>query len=225
MDAKNVVAVFVVCLCASISIGASAQAPIPDISSVFAAGKIAGKQYTNDYFGLTLTTTNAEFTKGGFISSQGKRARLIDAEANAKKWEGKYSIAILADALSANPLIRSPEQYLRSVRHQLEKEGLVTVQEESPVTISGLPFMHSIMKSAGQGQPHYQGMYTAFLKGYIVSLQVEAPSLERLQEIVLKMVNFKKPAEIDYSRPVPPCPAPRFIMETSFRPPPSKGIP
>jgi hypothetical protein len=192
MNAKNVMAVFVVCLCASISIGASAQAPIPDISSVFAADKIAGNQYTNDYFGLTLTTTNAEFSKGGFISSQRKRARLIDAEANAKKWD-KYSIAILADALSANPLIRSPEQYPRSIRHQLEKEGLVTVQEESPVTISGLPFMHSIMKSAGQGQPHYQGMYTAFLKGYIVSLQVEAPSLERLQEIVLKTVNFKNP--------------------------------
>jgi hypothetical protein len=165
----------------------------PTFPACSAAGKVAGNQHTNDYFGLTLATTNAEFTKGGFISSQGKRARLIDAEANAKKWDDKYSIAILADALSANPLIRSPEQYLRSVRHQLEKEGLATVQEESPVTISGLPFMHSIMKSAGQGQAHYQGMYTAFLKGYVVSLQVEAPSLERLQEIVLKMVNFKNP--------------------------------
>src|SRR4029077_13689835 len=112
-------------LCASISIGASAQAPIPDISSVFAAGKIAGNQYTNDYFGHPPPPTQSS-PKGGFISSQVKRARLIDAEANAKKWEDKFSIAILADALSANPLIRSPEQYLRSVRHQLEKEGLVT---------------------------------------------------------------------------------------------------
>jgi hypothetical protein len=51
--------------------------------------------------------------------------------------------------------------------------------------------MAVFMKSAGQGQPHYQGMYGAFLRGYIVSLQVEAPSLARLQEIVLKMVNFK----------------------------------
>jgi len=36
-------------------------------------------------------------------------------------------------------------------------------------------------------------MHTTFLKGYIVSLQVEAPSLERLKEIVLKMVSFKNP--------------------------------
>jgi len=132
MHAKNLMAVFA-CLCASLSIGAAAQTPIPEISAVFVAGKVAGNQYTNDYFGPTLTTTDAEFTKGGFISSEGKRARLIDAEANAKKWEDKYSVAILTDALSANPLIHSPAQYLRSARQQFQKEGLVTVQEESPV--------------------------------------------------------------------------------------------
>jgi len=36
-------------------------------------------------------------------------------------------------------------------------------------------------------------MYTTFLKGHIVSLQGEAPSPERLKEIVLKMVIFKNP--------------------------------
>ncbi len=81
----------------------SAAAQTADISAVFAEGKVTGNQYENDYFGLTLTTEDAQFTKGGFISSQGKRARLIDAEANAKRWEDKYSIAILADALSATP--------------------------------------------------------------------------------------------------------------------------
>src|SRR6476646_8180467 len=108
------------------------QTPIKDISAVFAEGKVSGNQYKNDYFGLTLTPAGAQFTQGGFISSQGKRARLVDARASAKNWEDRYSIAILADALSANPLIHSPDQYLRSVCHQFEREGLVTVQEESP---------------------------------------------------------------------------------------------
>jgi hypothetical protein len=187
----RILAILVLCVHVARATGAPAQTP--DISAVFAEGKVTGNQYKNDYFGLTLTTNDALFTKGGFISSQGKRARLIDAEAKAKRWEDKYSIAILADALSANPLIHSPEQYLRSVRHQFEKEGLTTVQEESAITISGLPFVHAIMKTEGQGRPHYQGMYTTFLKGYIPSLQVEAPSLERLKEIIRTMVNFTNP--------------------------------
>ena len=70
MHAKNLMAVFA-CLCASLSIGAAAQTPVPEISTVFAAGKVAGNQYTNDYFGLTLTTIDAEFTKGGFIVGVG----------------------------------------------------------------------------------------------------------------------------------------------------------
>ena len=72
-----------------------AQTPIKDISAVFAEGKVEDNQYKNDYFGLTLTPIGAEFTQGGFVSSQGKRARLIDAQANAKNWEDKYSIAII----------------------------------------------------------------------------------------------------------------------------------
>ena len=168
-----------------------AQTSVKDIFAVFAEGRVSGNQYKNDYFGLTLTPIGAEFTKGSFISQQGKRARLVDAEANAKEWEGKYSIAVLADALSANPLIRSPEQYVRSVRHQLEREGLTTVQEESPIEISGVRFIQATMKTAEGGLEHYQGMHSTFLNGYILSLQVEAPSQERLRQIALSMVSFK----------------------------------
>ena len=74
-----------------------AQTPIKDIASVFAEGKIHGYEYTNDYFGLTLTAVNAQFTEGGFVSSEGKRARLIDAQCNAESWGDKYEIAILAE--------------------------------------------------------------------------------------------------------------------------------
>jgi hypothetical protein len=168
-----------------------AQNPIKGISAVFSEGKVSGGQYKNDYFGLTLTPANAEFTQGAFVSSEGKRARLVDARLNGKNWEEKYSIAILADALSANPLVHSPTQYVRSVRHQLEREGMATVQEETSIEISGLKFVQATMKVTEQGRIHYQGMYTTFLNGYIFSLQVEAPTPERLNQIVLSMVKFK----------------------------------
>jgi hypothetical protein len=174
------------------SVPATAQTPTKDISAVIAEGKVNGTQYKNDYFGLTLTPVNAQFTQGGFVNPGGSRARLIDAEANAKNLEDRYSIAILAAALSANPLVRSPEQYLRSVRHQFEqREGMTTVSEESPIEISGVRFVQATMKVTGQGQTHYQGMYTTFLNGYILSIQVNAPTPERLQQIVLSMVKFK----------------------------------
>ncbi len=181
-----------VLVCASLAV-ATAQTAVKDISAVYAEGSVIGNQYRNDYFGLTLTPVGGgKFTKGGFISSQGKRARLIAVEANAENWDDKYSIAILADALSANPLIHSPDQYLRSVRHQFEREGLVTVQEESPLEISGLRFFQATMKTGGPGPAHFQGMCTTFLNGYIVSLQVEAPSQARMKDI-LAMVTFKAP--------------------------------
>lgn len=182
----------VFCLLAFIAT-VEAQTAVKDISAVFAEGKVTGNQYKNDYFGLTLTPAGAEFTKGGFVAPEGQRARLVDAEANAKKWEDKYSIAILADALSANPLIHSPEQYLRSVRHGFEREGLVTVEAESPIEISGIRFQQATMKATEEGGTHYQGMYTTFLNGYILSIQVQAASPERLKQIVLSMVSFNVP--------------------------------
>jgi hypothetical protein len=168
-----------------------AQTPTKDISAIFAQGKVSGNEYKNDYFGLTLTPIHAQFTQGGFVSPDGKRARLIDAESNAKDWEDKYSIAVLADALSANPMVHSPTQYVRSVRHQFEREGMTTVQEEAPIEVSGVQFVRATMKVTEQGRIRYQGMYTTFLKGYILSLQVEAPTTERLEQIVLSMVKFE----------------------------------
>ena len=173
-------------------VGAAAQPQIEDISRVFSQGEIKNDEYRNDYFGLTLTPVGAKFTKGSFISPEGKRARLVDAADDAKNWGDKYSIAILADALSANPAIHSPSQYLRSVRHQLEKEGMTTFREETPRKVSSLDFVESVMKVSEQGRTHYQGMYTTFLNGYILSLQVTAPTERRLEEIV-RMVKFTTP--------------------------------
>ena len=168
------------------------QAPSPEnISIVYAQGKILGQEYKNDYFGLSLKTENAHFTAAAFVSSQGQRARLVDAVADAKSWKDKYEIAVLADLLSANPLIRSPEQYVRSVRLALEREGLTTLKQESPAKISSIDFVSAVMQVNGEEHAHYRGLYTTFLNGYILSLDVSATSPERLTEIVQNMVHFK----------------------------------
>lgn len=170
---------------------AAGQQSDKGISAVFAEGKISSGQYTNTYFGLTLKPDGAGFvSQGAFISPQGKRARLVHAQRDAANWQDKYSVAVLADALSANPLIKSPGQYLRIVRQSFEREGLITAQEETSTKISGVPFIKSVMKTR-DSNPHFQTMYTSFFKGYILSIQVEAPSAERAQQIVDTMITFK----------------------------------
>jgi len=161
-----------------------------DISAVYAEGKINETEYKNDYFGLTLTAEPGRFTNGAFISSEGKRARLVDVQGNPSNFEDKYEIAVLADSLAANSLIHSPEQYVRSVRHQLEKEGMGTEKTESSLKVSGVPFVQAILRVSDGGRIHYRAIYTTFLNGYIFSLDVSALTPEKIAQVVTKTVKL-----------------------------------
>jgi len=69
---------------------------------------------------------------------------------------------------------------VRSVRHQLEREGLQTLREEFPIEVSGIRFTGAVLKeSDDRGRTHVRGTYSTFLNGYILSLDVTAPSEER----------------------------------------------
>jgi hypothetical protein len=171
-----------------------AQSPPKDISAIYAEGKTIGNVYKNDYFGLTLSIESGHFTEGGFISAQGKRARLIDAQANAANWQDKYEIAVLADLLSANPLIRSAQQYVGILRKQFEREGLATVQDEIQVKVSGVLFVEAILKVKDEGNSHYRAIYSTFLNGYILSLDVSAASPEQITQLVSKTVKLTSQA-------------------------------
>jgi len=159
-----------------LTLGNADGATVKDIRTAFAEGNISGNEYTNGYFGLPT----------------GTRARLIDVQADAANWDDKYEIAVLADLLAANPSLRSPEQYVRSVRHEMEREGLETVRTESPKQISELTFVEAVLRdNAGNGGTHYRGVYSTFLNGYVLSLDVSAASPERLERVVRDSVKFK----------------------------------
>ena len=162
-----------------------------DISGIYAEGKISGTEYKNEYFGLTLSAAPGRFTQGGFVSSEGKRARLVDAQNNASDLQDKFEIAILADSLAANPLIHTPEQYARSVRHQFEKQGMETESTESPAEVSGVSFVRAFLKVNDGNTSHYRGIYTTFLNGYILSLDVSAATPEKIAELVARTVKFR----------------------------------
>lgn len=167
------------------------QKPTKDISAVYAEGRISGTEYENEYFGLTLSAEPGKFTQRGFISPEGKRARLIDVENDPSNFQDKFRIAVLADSLAANPLVHSPEQYVRAVRHQFEKQGMETDKTESPLEVSGLPFVRTILRVNEGGSSYYRAIYTTFLNGYILSLDVSAATREKIAQVVTRAVKFK----------------------------------
>jgi hypothetical protein len=163
-----------------------------DISDVAAAGTVAGSRYTNSYFKLTVDAPNATLILDPLVVAGGGRARLIQVLSKQTKFDDTYTFAVLADSLTMYPQLQSPAQYVRSVRHQLEKEGLPTVREEFSVILAGVEFTGAVLQEqVPSGKKYYRGMYTTFRNGYILTLDAEAASEDKLNQLVAHLVSFK----------------------------------
>ena len=69
--------------------------------------------------------------------------------------------------------------------------GLQTVREEFPINIAGQDFVGVVLQEqVPNGKNYYRGFYTTFRKGYILTFDVEAPSPEKLSELVTTLVKF-----------------------------------
>lgn len=172
---------------------AAGQGPVPksDISSVVAAGKVTGDVYTNTYLGISLTAPKAEFTAPGLVNVAGRRARLLNAVFNSPQGAMNYTLGLMADSLESYPKGMPAALYVRSVRHQLERDGLITDKEEFPVTIAGIAFTGAILKVPEKPNfGYYRGIYATFLNGYVVSLEVQCGSEERLQQLLASAVRI-----------------------------------
>ncbi|PYX17696.1 MAG: hypothetical protein DMG84_02700 [Acidobacteria bacterium] len=134
-----------------------------------------GDKYKNLFFRLTIDAPHAKFEIAPLVNTSEKRARLVQILADSAKFDERYTFGVLADTLSMYPQLQSAAHYVRSVRHQLEKEGLTTVHEEFPVLVSGVPFTAATM----------EGQTT---EG---SFDVEGPSERRLNDLVATLVHFE----------------------------------
>lgn len=162
-----------------------------DISSVVASGKVQSDAYVNSYFGISLSAPKAHFTAPSLVNVEGRRARLVNIVYDSSQGAMNYTFGLMADSLENYPKDMPPSTYVRSVRHQLERDGLITDREEFPIVISGVPFTGAILKvpeSANSG--YYRGIYSTFLNGYVVSLEVQSGSEERLQQLLPTVVKI-----------------------------------
>ena len=169
----------------------AAETATKDISSLIAAGKITGNQYQNAYLGLTFTAEGGNVKAGSITNLAAGRARVVEALSDSGAADRSYSFAILVDGVANYPHIKSPAQYVRIVRHSLEKEGLKTLREEFPIEISGMPFTGAIMEVPGEQVSYFRGLYSTFAHGYIVSFDLTARKEERIEKLVSSLIQFK----------------------------------
>jgi hypothetical protein len=174
-----------------VSAATQAQVPKDDISSVVSAGRVNGDVYLNTYFGISIAAPNAHITSPELVNVAGRRARLLNAVYDSPQGAMNYTFGLMADSLENYPKGMSMAVYVRSVRHQLEKDGLITQREEFPVTISGVTFTGAVLKVPEKSNfGYYRGIYSTFLNGYVVSLEVQSGSEERLQQLLSSAVKI-----------------------------------
>jgi hypothetical protein len=173
----------------------AAQTATKDVSSLIAAGKITGNRYQNYYLGLTFTAEGGHVNPGSVTDLAAGRARIVEALSDSSAPDSSYSFAILVDDAANYPQIKSPAQYVRSVRRSLEKQGLRTRREEFSIEISGLPFTGTIMEVPGEQIPYFRGLYSTVANGYIVSFDLTARKEQVIERLVSSLIEFKDRAK------------------------------
>jgi hypothetical protein len=162
-----------------------------DIPAVVAAGSVKDGIYSNPYLGITIAAPGAEFTSPSLVNEAGRRARLLNAVFDSPDGAKNYTIGLMVDSVENYPKTMSTAAYVRSVRHQLERDGLLMEREEFPINISGMAFTGAILKVPEKPNFGYRrGIYSTFLNGYVLSLEIQARDQDRIQQVLTSAVKL-----------------------------------
>jgi hypothetical protein len=165
--------------------------PALDIPSLIALGKITDDRYENSYFGLSITAPEAELTSGTSTDGQGRNARLVEVVAHAKAREEMYAISVLADRLSNYPQLKSRAEYVQGMGAQLRQAGAKALRDEFPYAISNVGFEGVTLREAdGPGSSHVRGLFTAVMKGYVLTIDIAAPTEVKVLKVA-SAIQFK----------------------------------
>ncbi|PYV47377.1 MAG: hypothetical protein DMG92_16430 [Acidobacteria bacterium] len=99
-----------------------------------------------------------------------------------------YRIAVFADRLSNYPELKSRAQYLDGMTAQLVRDGAKKTHDDFPYLISGVEFVGTVLReSDGPKTYHFRGLFASVMNGYILTLDIAAPTKERILKIVSAM--------------------------------------
>ena len=151
-----------------------------DVNSVAAAGHIKNKEYTNSYFGvhvqLPQPAPKVELNK--LVAEN--RVMLLLASNETGSTDQQYTFTIVAHSDDIPGLEDTP-QFVRSVRHQLEREGYETLLAEARVVIGGHEFIQSNLKMLNRN--YWKSVLVTRMKGYMFGFWMEAPSKQQMEKL------------------------------------------
>jgi hypothetical protein len=177
------------------AVSTQGQALKGDFSSMVAAGKLNGDIYQNSYLGITLSAPKAHWDVRGPISVGKRQARLIDAVYDSGVPERgpkeNYTLSLLVESQENFPKGTTTEQYGRYVRHHMEADNVKIYREEFPLTIQGVSFVGTVFRFFERANfGYYRALYSTFLNGYFVTIEVQCGGEERLQELLSSAIKI-----------------------------------
>jgi hypothetical protein len=155
---------------------------VADIKAVTEAGKQVGNEYQNSYFHVRvpIPQPNTWVKVNSLVSNN--RAILLEAVNEAESREQRHVFSIVAHSTNI-PGLTSLEQFVRSARHSLEREGMATTRSETPVKIGGREFIECELKSTDPNKTYSKAIIITFIKDYAFGFWIEAPDEKSLKKL------------------------------------------
>jgi hypothetical protein len=154
-----------------------------DVKTVAAKGRLVGSDYENDYFRLTVHIPQPNTWEKINTIIADDRAQLLQAINTKGPREQRHNFVIIVHSTDI-PRLRSITQYVRSVRHMYEREGLKTVTSEVSVKYAGHQFIQSILKSDDPEQKLFKGISCTMLNDYIFGFWVEGANEAEVRKLL-----------------------------------------
>lgn len=213
LKSKNLVVLSIILLSVEAGTRHKAQARsarVADLKTVVAKGRLVGSGYKNDYFRVTVHIPQPiTWEKINTIVADDK-AQLLEAVNARGPREHLHNFVIIVHSTDI-PGLRSISQYVRSVRHMYEREGLETVTGEVPVKFAGHQFVQSILRHNDPAKRFYRGISCTMLNDYIFGFWVEGASETEVRKLLnlntrLKFWWLKLSGRANLTLPVPLIP-------------------
>lgn len=152
-----------------------------DLKAVLKGGSVSSKIYSNSHIGLELQLPQPPCDPKLNTSVYADRpsAVLLSCVHYVQGMEGMYTFTIAVDYPTNYPNLGSTEQYVRSMRHSVERDPTQhAVQTEQPRRIADRDFVEIVMstdlQSTGKASKYYQAMDCTWVNQYLLCFEAEA---------------------------------------------------
>jgi hypothetical protein len=159
-----------------------------DLKAVLKAGSVLNDVYSNSHIGLKLKLPQppCDAKLNTSVNATRPQAIVLNCVHYVQGMGGMYTFTIGVDYATNYPSLESTEQYVRSMRHSLERDpSQHAVQTEQPRRIADLDFVEIVMSSDLQsGGKYYQAGACTRVNQYLLCFEAEAPSADAARALL-----------------------------------------